>query len=945
MAGGFSGGAVTRRPPWYNPAMLTALAPRLARFSPAGLPPLRRLPFPALALAAGLLFAAVGVAVLDDYGVGLDAFAQRNIAIDNAGYITGDNPLRSELHHFYGVAFELPLLLVERILGLQDSRDILLLRHLLTHLFFIAGGFCCGLLAWRMFNNRWIALLAMLLFLLHPRLYAHSFFNSKDIPFTVMFVVALYLTHRAFRRDTLGAFVLLGIAVGLAVNLRPFALMFIAAVLALRGLDWRYAGDAARRRRIVVIAGVFAATTLAAIWASHPLYWENPLRMIEGFQTFSQHPVLISNLFRGQRFGSDAAPPEYIPVWFIITAPPTALLLGIAGIAAILWRARQAPGQLLRNGELRFRFLLLGCIALPIAAIVALESNVYDDWRHTYFLWGPFCLLAAACLDSRRFLPLCRRGISGKIRGGKLWRMAMGGVAAAGLGLVVYEMVSLHPNQQIYFNPLVNRAGSDELARNYDIDYWMIATRQGLEYLLQRYPDTTLYVRESVSTHHNRSILPEEERERIVLTDAWSPAFVVMEQVYDAPMRARMFQAEAVYERRMYNSAYLMVTSPRLAWGAGRQPGEEVYRAAYRQLIAAESLAARSDFEVYIGDGALYYVKDNCVPDDVEARFYVHLYPVNDDDLPAHRRQYGFAGWDFDFDTLGGFFDGKCITQEPLPDYLITRIRTGQHLVGRGPQLWQAEFPGNILQYRAAYESSRSGASGGYLAAAARGNFEVYFSENRLVYIKEQCSDADREARFYLHIIPQYAVDLPDNRESGFNNLDFGFAEMGVVLEGNCVAIAPLPDYPILHIRTGQFSGSGQLWRAELTGERLKYLATSEAIAVYSGREPAARSEWDVYIGDANRLVYLKESCAAADAGAKFYLHIIPQDVADLPGNRREIGFENRDFRFGDRGAMLAGRCAAAVGLPDYPIARIRTGQHIAGSGELWRADFAGAGR
>ena len=108
--------------------------------------------------------------------------------------------------------------------------------------------------------------------------------------------------------------------------------------------------------------------------------------MIEGFQTFSQHPVLISNLFRGQRFGSDAAPPEYIPVWFIITSPPAALLLGIAGIAAILWRARQAPGRLLRNGELRFRFLLLGCIVLPIAAIVVLESNVYDDWRHTYFL-------------------------------------------------------------------------------------------------------------------------------------------------------------------------------------------------------------------------------------------------------------------------------------------------------------------------------------------------------------------------------------------------------------------------------------------------------------------------------------------------------------------------------------------------------------------------------
>ena len=30
-------------------------------------------------------------------------------------------------------------------MGLQASRDIYLTRHLLTHLFFIAGGFCCEL--------------------------------------------------------------------------------------------------------------------------------------------------------------------------------------------------------------------------------------------------------------------------------------------------------------------------------------------------------------------------------------------------------------------------------------------------------------------------------------------------------------------------------------------------------------------------------------------------------------------------------------------------------------------------------------------------------------------------------------------------------------------------------------------------------------------------------
>ena len=903
--------------PWYNAALRPTFAPR-------------RIPFPALAVAVCLLFAAVGVAVVDDYGITRDEPQQRRIAKQNAAYIMGDGDALPQDHNrFYGIAFELPLLLVERILGLKDSRNIYLSRHLITHLFFIIGGFVCGLLAWRMFNNRWLGLLAMLLFLLHPRLYAHSFFNSKDIPFLVMFVIALYLTHRAFRRDTLGAFVLLGIVVGLAANMRPFALLLLPAVLAMRGLDFWLATGGDARRNILLTAGSFIAATLLAIYVSQPFYWENPLRFIDGLQTLSRHPTPLENLFQGRIAWSDAVPPDFIPVWFGITAPPATLLLGIAGIATVCWRGFRAPGRIWRNGELRFLFLLLGCFALPIIVAIVLQSHIYDGWRHMHFLWAPFCLLAAAALH--HFPRPGRRKLN------RTLRMAGYGLTAAGLGGAGYVIVSLHPHQQIYFNPLAARAAPDQLRQQYDMDYWRTAQLQGLEFLLERYPGAKLYVMNRSGASNNRRRLPAAERERIALSDKWAADFHIMS---DRNIRHKAgLPGPALYQRRAYGSAYLSVVAPRLVWGAGLRPGAADYRAAYRRVTAAAGPAARSDFDVYLHDGALYYVKESCRPEDVAPRVFLHLYPVNNDDLPPYRREYGFDNRSFEFGWAGGFFDGKCITQAPLPNYPIARIGTGQR-TSDGETLWRVEFPGNILQYRRAYESIRAGASSAYLEPAASGDFAVYFSENRLVYIKEQCSAADREARFYLHLIPQHTANLPEDQQSRFNNLDFWFAEKGAVLEGVCVAIAPLPDYHILSIRTGQFSGSNQLWRAELTGERLKRLATSEAIAVYSRQDPAARSEWDVYIGDGNRLVYLKESCAAANTDAKFYLHIIPQDIADLPADRREIGFENRDFRFADRGAMLEGRCAATAALPDYPVARIRTGQHIAGQGQLWQADF-----
>ena len=651
----------------------------------------RRIPFPALAAAVCLLFAAAGIAALDDYGIPGDEPLQRRIAEQNAAYIMGDRDalpggLEKISDSYYGISFELPLLLAERLLGLDDSRDIYLTRHLLTHLFFIVGGFCCGLLAWRMFNNRWIALLAMLLFLLHPRLYAHSFFNSKDIPFAVMFVIALYLTHRAFRRDTAGAFVLLGLVVGLAANLRPFALLLIPAVLALRGLDfWPASGDS--RRRILFTAGVFAAVALLAIYASHPWYWENPLRFIDGLQTLSRHPTPVENLFRGRIVPAAAAPADFIPVWFGITTPPAALLLGAAGIAAVLRRGWQAPGQAWRNGELRFRLLLLACFVLPVAVVIIWQSHIHGGWRHLYFLWGPFCLLAAAALHHLREMGCGKRGWNLALR------MALYGLAAAGLGGAIYAIVSLHPHQQIYFNLLVNRAAPDELRRQYGMDDWRTGQLQGLEYLLESYPEATLYVMDRSRAARNRLLLPAAQRERIALSDEWAADFHIVSD-YSTRHRAEL-PGPVLYQRRAYGSVYLSVIAPRLVWGAGLRPGVDVYRAAYRRVTAAASPAARADFDVYIYGGALYYVKENCRPEDAAPRVFLHFYPVNDADLPGARREYGFNNRNFDFGLRGGFFDGKCITQEPLPDYPLARISTGQ--IAGGETLWRVElYPADL---------------------------------------------------------------------------------------------------------------------------------------------------------------------------------------------------------------------------------------------------------
>ena len=42
----------------------------------------------------------------------------------------------------------------------------------------------------------------------------------------------------------------------------------------------------------------------------------------------------------------------------------------------------------------------LACCGLPVQAVVLLDSTVYNGWRHLYFLYAPFCLLATEGLHA-----------------------------------------------------------------------------------------------------------------------------------------------------------------------------------------------------------------------------------------------------------------------------------------------------------------------------------------------------------------------------------------------------------------------------------------------------------------------------------------------------------------------------------------------------------------
>ena len=736
------------------------------------------------------LFLLAGLVLAGDYGIATDEEDQRRIAQANLNYLLGQDYIIDELHILFGAAFELPLLLAERALGLEDYYYIHRLRLTLTHLFFIVGAFFCYRLACHLFGNRLIALFALLIFLLHPRLYAHSFVNSKDLPFLSMFVLALYLLERAFRRDTTGAFILLGIAVGLLTNLRIMGVMLLAAALAMRGLDLFYAGNWLERKAILRTAGLFLLAAGLTWYAVTPFAWANPVDYLAAsLNLTANHPVIPPwQLFQGERLPSTDLPPQYNAVWFGITTPPLIMLLGLMGIAAGAAGFCRRPGSLFRNTRMRFAGLLLAAFLLPPLAAALLGSNQYDNWRHFYFIYAPFCLLAAGGLG----------WLAGKFSRWRPGQARVYGLAGLGVGLIAWQLIQLHPGQHDYFNFLVDRTTPERLRTQYEMNYWQLAYREGLEYLLERHPGETLVVR-GAGIGRQRKILPPAARQRLPAGSGRADYAILQ---YDLNQPEPDFRL--AYRRQIYNNTMMALRPLHPA----RMTPEIVaaYRELYRQAIAGEPII-RADYDVYLDNRQLTFVRENCAPEEPEAWFGVRIFPKRLETLPPLLR-HGYSSY-AQIRAHGARLDNLCLAVLRLPDYarddlILFRSAEGTYR------------PASLPVWSELYSLSRPGL--GEIIADHRRNqpqparpaaFEVFLDReagrNRLLYAKENCTPAEYATLVTLHIDPVNRADLPaEHQGNGFDNRDFALSNYGGRPGGACIAVVFLPDYPVAAIRTGQ---------------------------------------------------------------------------------------------------------------------------------------------
>ncbi|RYE23383.1 MAG: phospholipid carrier-dependent glycosyltransferase [Sphingobacteriales bacterium] len=453
-----------------------------------------------------LLAVIIGVCTYQDYGIAWDEPIQREMGQASYNYVFKNDPkLLTYIEKDHGVGFELPLIMIEEAGHIEASRDIFLMRHLVTHLFYLLCCFAGYVLVQNLFKNRLLACLAFLLLAYHPRLYAHSFFNSKDVPLAGMFLVSFMLAEMAFRKNKAWLYVLLGLSVGYASSIRILGIVLVCPIMLFFLFDMiNHIKTKKSLLPVVANAVLFIISSTTALYIAFPTLWSAPVaNFIDVFRSLSHFRWGGKVLFEGQMLLASELPRYYLLKWLAITTPVILLLSGITGLIWIVVNSIKTSSQFYQSGTDRNFLLYAFCLVVPLAIIIGMHSIVYDDWRHVYFVYPAFVLLAVYTIHklSARYAQLVLI------------------VIVLQLIDVGYFMVRSHPHHQVYFNQLVSHK-EEYLRNNYELDYWGSSYKQGLDYILAN--DTAAKVRifESLPPVYHASImLTQQQKKRILFVD------------------------------------------------------------------------------------------------------------------------------------------------------------------------------------------------------------------------------------------------------------------------------------------------------------------------------------------------------------------------------------------------------------------------------------------
>lgn len=422
-----------------------------------------------------LLIGIAGALSFTDYGVSADEPAIKAYGEQVFDYLSGGAVPEAYDWQFYGPIWPLFLISVTRMLHVQFIQTFWEIRHFLSFALFFTGLIFFYKLGKIFFKDWRYALLGIVFLVLSPRVFAHAFYNPKDSPAMVFFILSTWSLVTFLRTRTIPMLLVHSLFCAILVSMRMVGLLIPLLTL-------MFVLGTKRHRTSLAVSAGFLLTFCLCLYAIWPYLWTDPVNHF-------LHALLNSGtrsgggFYFGQMVGGpmlSAALWHYLPVWMAITIPPLYTVLFLIGFCVLgmqlVHSLRTQPKEFLVQRQTDI--ILFLWFLFPIVLLYASGAGIFDEWRHMLFLYPAFLLIA---LFGLHFLltavshPLFRKSVLAVTACSVLW---------TGLW-----MVRFHPLEFGYFS-----IPASWVKGNFEMDYWGLSYREGWKWLLANHPSPALYV-------------------------------------------------------------------------------------------------------------------------------------------------------------------------------------------------------------------------------------------------------------------------------------------------------------------------------------------------------------------------------------------------------------------------------------------------------------------
>ena len=462
------------------------------------------------------IFFMVGLFTYQDYGVSWDEPIQRGIGNANINYITGhDRSLLEMKDRYYGPIFEILLIGVEKTVQPASLREVFFLRHFVIFTAFFGGTFFFYFLARNIYKKPITALISTVALVLSPIIFGNSFYNSKDIPLLVFFIICFTLFFLYIDTKRISLLILLAFFSAVTVTIRIAGLLIPFLTVMSVCIEVMTSPENFKRKIAQTIPKLSLFLILLIIFtiAAWPILWSNPImNLLNAVKETSHFDWDHTVLFMGTNYSASAIPSIYPIVWILISTPVAYSLLFFTGVSYLFIGNMRSGSSYFSKSRLKL-FLIAIWFFFPLILVIILKSVLYDSWRHLFFIYPAFILLAFYGFE--RLNDQMNNLFARTVWPSVILHLL---IVITFLSTILF-MVKAHPYEHVYFNFLAGNSFR-EVKNNYDMDYWGLAYKKGLEYISRNDQSPVIpYVSETAPGSYNFILLEEDQKRLVPIQD------------------------------------------------------------------------------------------------------------------------------------------------------------------------------------------------------------------------------------------------------------------------------------------------------------------------------------------------------------------------------------------------------------------------------------------